>query len=998
MRHALVTIAAALAALVLPASRAAAQGGTIAGAVVTLGTAEPIPSAQIMVVGGTQRATSDARGQFRLTGLSGATVTLEVRRIGYKVTRLSARVGDENVRVALESNPASLEALVVTGTPGATEKKAIGNSISTVDAAAVTAIAPITSMQSLLNGRAPGVVLQSATGAVGTGGHLRVRGLASLSLGNEPLVYVDGVRVDNDPSTGPANQAFGSSSISRINDINPDDIESIEVLKGPSAATLYGTEASNGVINIITKKGRDGAARWNVLAKQGVNYLQNWKTRFPTNYGLLNGQVVAVSMDSLINANGGDIFRNGRYQETQVSVSGGSSALSYYASGNLLDSQGAEPSNSERHYGARVNVGINPNPRFRTSIDAGYVSGPTNLSAEAGFGGRVWSTVLATPTNYNNPIRHGFYSAIPVEYDEVYHFWQDLDHLTGSIRFENEPTDWFQHRLTFGYDNVQQGDNLFQPRIDSLIPNPSFGSDALGLKDVTQNTINTRTIDYAATATWNVRPTIKSSTSVGGQYYHNSAYYVYAHGEVFPTPGLSSIDATTTNRVNDEDLTENATLGVYGQEQVAWRDRLFLTAALRSDQNSAFGTNFKRVTYPKYSLSWVASDEAFWSHFKDYVQTFRFRGAYGEAGKAPATYAALRTFASVPGYNDSPAVTPQFIGNPNLGPERGKEYELGFDANALDDRLDLQFTYYHKKTTDAILNRQITPSIGFSGTQPFNAGALLNTGLEWTVRATPYRSERVKVDLGFNLATNQNRILSLGQPGLTFVTAGTYVQHHVGYPAYGWFEKQLLNATVDAKGNILTANCADGKGGSMPCWGADGKWGTADDAPLVYLGRSTPPVEGSYTATVTLYDRLHLYTMLDFERGWKKLDGTTRVRCTFFGGRCPENFTPAQADPNRVAEVNSNHNLVDFLITNASFTKFREFTVSYDLPSSVARQFRTTRASIALSGHNLHTWTPYTGLEPESMFNGGSRGGNTSWEQTVLPQLTQWVLSVNLGF
>ncbi|MHB2031843.1 MAG: SusC/RagA family TonB-linked outer membrane protein [Gemmatimonadaceae bacterium] len=993
------TLALALAALSLLPQSARAQQGSVAGTVVAAATSEPIPSAQVTVVGGSQRAVTDELGRFRLTGLSGASVTIEVRRIGYKGRRVIARAGDANVRVLLEINPVSLEALVVTGTPGATERKTLGNSITTIDVAQVAALAPVASMQALLNGRAPGVVLQSTSGAVGTGGRLRVRGLASLSLSNEPLVYVDGVRVDNNPASGPANQAFGSSTISRINDINPDDIASIEVLKGPSAATLYGTEASNGVINIITKKGRDGAPSWNVLIKQGVNYLQNWRHRFPVNYGIApNGQIMTVSMDSLIKYNGGNIFRDGRYQESQVSVSGGSNGITYYASGNLLDSQGAEPSNSERHYGARVDIGLHPNPRLRTTIDAGYVSGPTNLSAEAGFGGRVWSTVLATPANYNSPFKHGFFSGIPVLYDEVYHFWQDLNHLTGSVRFDNDPTDWFQHRLTFGYDNVAEGNNLYQPRIDSLVAYPSFGSDALGAKDVTQRSNNTRTIDYSATATWNFRPTIQSRTSVGGQYYHNSVYFVYAHGEVFPTPGLSSIDATTTNRINDEDLVENATLGVYGQEQIAWRDRLFVTAALRSDQNSAFGSNFKSVTYPKYSLSWVASDEAFWSRFRTYVESFRVRAAYGEAGKAPATYAALRTFASVPGPNDAPAVTPQFIGNPNLGPERGKEYELGFDATGLNDRADVQFTYYHKQTTDAILDRQITPSIGFSGTQPFNAGSLLNQGLEWNVRLTPYRSDAVTVDLGFNLATNQNRILSLGTPGLNFVTAGTYVQHAVGYPAYGWWEKQLVSATVDASGNVTSALCNNGKGGTTPCAGADGKYGTADDAPLVYLGRSTPPVEGAYTTTITLWNHLHIFGMADFSRGWKKLDGTTRVRCTFFGGRCLENFYPTKGDPKKVAEINSNHNLVDFLITDASFTKLRDISVSYDLPTRVAQRFRTSHATISISGHNLHTWTPYTGLEPESMFNGGSRGGNTSWEQTVLPQLTQWIVSFNLGF
>ena len=307
----------------------------MAGTVTAAGSQEPLLGAQVTVIGGSQRATSDERGRFRVTGLSdavGASITLEVRRIGYREQRVSAHVGDANVGVQLPVNPTSLEAVVVTGTAGATEKRALGNAVTTLNAAEITDVAPITSMQQLLNGRAPGVVIMPASGAVGTGSQVRVRGLASFSLGNNPLLYVDGVRVNNAAATGPANQSFSSSTISRLNDINPEDVESIEILTGPSAATLYGTEASNGVINIITKKGASGQARWNVNLRQGVNYLQDWKTRFPTNYGHIGGvataPIVALNMDSLITGNGGDLFRNGRHQETEIAVSGGTGNIS----------------------------------------------------------------------------------------------------------------------------------------------------------------------------------------------------------------------------------------------------------------------------------------------------------------------------------------------------------------------------------------------------------------------------------------------------------------------------------------------------------------------------------------------------------------------------------------------------------------------------------------------------------------------------------------------
>ncbi|MEX2154426.1 MAG: TonB-dependent receptor plug domain-containing protein, partial [Gemmatimonadaceae bacterium] len=401
-----------LGSLALLPRQASAQQA-IAGTVIAAGSQEPISGAQVLLVGTTLRAPTDEQGRFRLTNVSGTTVTLEVRRIGYKVARAPARVGDENIRVTLALQPTSLEAVVVTGTPGASQKRELGNAVGQINVADVVATAPIVSMQSLLNGRAPGVVIMPASGQVGSGSQIRVRGQASFSLGNNPLLYVDGVRVNNDPTSGFANQSFGSSSISRLNDFNPEDIESIEVLKGPSAATLYGTEAANGVINIITKKGAATAPRWNATFRQGANYLKDWKTIFPTNYGrprqadgTLGAAAVALDFDSLLVGACGDsvatrtgkkcdIFRNGQHQETELSVTGGSSLLNYYASGGLLDAQGAEPRNNRRNYSGRLNVAFAPSERFRIATNVGYVNGPTHLPCEAGCGGYAWTTLYA---------------------------------------------------------------------------------------------------------------------------------------------------------------------------------------------------------------------------------------------------------------------------------------------------------------------------------------------------------------------------------------------------------------------------------------------------------------------------------------------------------------------------------------------------------------------------------------------------------------------------
>src|SRR3989454_1395873 len=216
----------------------AAQGGSVAGTVVNRATGAPVAAAQVTVAGTALRAFTDASGRFALNDVSGATAVLQIRMIGFRARTDTVKVGDTNLRIALEPKALELEQVVVTGTAAATAQREIGNAVSRIDVASVTQAAPITDVQSLLNGRAAGVLIQPATGAVGSGSRIRIRGASSFSLGNQPLVYVDGVRVDADFASGPQNQDFGSRSISRFNDFNPDDIESIEILKGPAAATL----------------------------------------------------------------------------------------------------------------------------------------------------------------------------------------------------------------------------------------------------------------------------------------------------------------------------------------------------------------------------------------------------------------------------------------------------------------------------------------------------------------------------------------------------------------------------------------------------------------------------------------------------------------------------------------------------------------------------------------------------------------------------------------
>ncbi|HEX6534783.1 MAG TPA: SusC/RagA family TonB-linked outer membrane protein [Gemmatimonadaceae bacterium] len=981
-------MAAAVAATVACAAAAGAQG-IIAGTVVDSASRAPIPGVQVTVENTTLGNLTDANGHFSIRGASGTQATVVARRIGYGSARQVVTVGDTTVTLALVSRPMSLDVVVVTGTPNGQTKREIGNAVTSIDVASITKIAPVTSFQELVNGRAPNVVIMPGTGEVGSGAKIRVRGTSSLSLNQTPLIYVDGVRMDNSQATGPANQAFGSGSISRWNDIDPEDIERIEILKGPSAATLYGTEAANGVIQIITKQGAAGKTRYDFSMTQGANFFMNPEGRIPTNYGVVDGNIQSITFkqlnDSYKSTYGRDIFRTGHHQKYHAGVSGGTDRFQYYVAGVREEDEGVDLTNDLGRTSARANLTVQPSEKFKMQAHLNYLNGRTNLAPEAGYGGRMWTVMLMDPAGVGTPTL-GFGSSFPWQYDETYHMYQDIGRFTGSVQITHQPTSWFSQRLIFGADQVNTNDVEMAARIDSL-RSTNIGTDALGYKFQSNNTNKFRTFDYAATARFDALPGLNLATSVGGQYYIKRFEYVSAGGFVFAAPGLTSIGSLTRDFSSGQDVAENRTLGYYVQEQIGWKDRRYLTLALRSDKNSAFGEGFGRAYYPKASVSWVVSDEPFFGNIS-WLNSLRLRAAYGESGQQPNDFDAIRTYAGVTGPNDEPAVTPQSFGNADLGPERSREFETGFETSLFDDRAGLEFTFYNKNTKDAILDRAMPPSIGFANTQFVNAGEVSNKGVELLARVTPVRNNTVTWDASVAFSYNKNKIVDLGLPGVKFLSAGTYERNQAGYPVGAWFEKKVVSAQLDDAGNAINVMCDDGLGGQVDC----------ASAPQVYLGSSIPDKQGAFTSTVTLWNKLKLYGLVDFQLGQKKLDGNYRIRCYFvLGGTCREMLVPQDYSP--VLEAGIQNSMPFYLISDASFFKLRELSATYSLPDRFAAALHASAASITVAGRNLHTWTKYKGMEPEAQFLGGSRGGSSvSWEQTDTPQLSSFVATLNVSF
>lgn len=976
----------------------AQNSGSVRGRVVHASAERPVSGAQVFVPGTGRGGLTNAEGFFVISNVPTGAQRVRVENIGFGAQEKPVNVTagqSVTVNFAMSESAIGLDELVVTGTIGGTQRRSLGNVVSTVRAEEAVDKTLVPNVQGLINGRASNVVVMPGTGMIGTGSKIRIRGASSLSLSNEPLIYVDGIRVDNAQATGPAIQAFGSSVISRLNDFNPDDIESIEILKGPAAATLYGTEAANGVIQIITKRGRIGRPSFRFVTRQGVSWFDDYENRIWTNYwrNTTTGQVESLNLAQAEAAAGNPLFETGRLQNYTLSVNGGTEAARYYVAVDYDDEAGIEPTNSLDRLSGRMNLSVFPHSRVDLTGSVGYVSGRTYLSCEAGCGGVTWGSYFSTPANLNanlpagSPPRRGYRSFTKEAYYLSEDF-QDITRFTGSVQAEYRTTGWLTQRFTVGTDEVREDNQGITERSQLLTV---FCSTCMGGKAVSRRDVSVNTIDYSANVQTRLPREISSNTSLGAQFFRRFSRFVSASGTEFVLPGLRAVNAANI-RTGGETYFENTTVGVFGQQQVGWRDRLFLTVGLRADDNSAFGDDFDLVYYPKAQAAWVVSEEPFWQ--LNFLNTLRLRAAYGQSGTQPSAFAALRTFGATTGPNDVATVTPSDAGNPALGPERSSEIEAGFDAGLFNDRITIEATAYNKRTFDAILIREAPPSQGFPGNQFVNLGELKNTGFEFMVRGSAFTRRNAALDLTVSFASNDSEVLDLGD-NETLVESSTFgVEHRVGYPAGSWFHVKVLSAQLDDQGRVIrpSMTCEGGDGQPVPCY-----TGTAITAPRVFLGRTLPKYEGAMSATLTLFERLRIYGMVDMKLGHSKWDHNLRVRCSLFNV-CRENIFPLEYDPVTIAAYQNADRFGAAYINEADFAKLREVSLSYTMPSAWALRFGAQGATISVAARNLATWTEWQGMEPEAMFLGGARGGFVQLEQNNIPQLAQFVTTINVNF
>lgn len=958
----------------LPIAAEAQQSGTVTGRVTDRDTRAPVANATVAIVGTTQNARTNAEGQYRIGGVSAGPRTVRLTRLGYAAESrpIIVREGQE---VVVDFQPIAaisrLDEVVVTATGETQRKRESGNVTSTVTVTPEK-LASITTIQQLLTANAPGVYVNSPGGTTGSASRIRIRGANSVSLSNEPLLLIDGIRGNSDIA-GTGTVGVGGQQSSRLNDINPNDIESIEIVKGPAASALYGTAAANGVIQIRTKRGRAGRTTWTVHSEGGS---QSDVTAYPANYAQVGtttagNRTIGCTLDSqtrnactpnpdsLVKWNPleqASPFITGYRTSTGFSANGGNEGVRYFLSADVDRDQGVYEPNQFRRVSLRTNLTSQLTRNVSTQMFANYASSrlefPQNDNNILGI---VSSGLLGSA--FDDPVARGYVSGQTPKEIFAIDVRENVERFIGSNQTTWQALPWLNATFQAGVDFLDRRNK------ETIPANKVFFNS--GTVDGSRRSNAAQLWTYSAngslTATRDLRSDLRSTTTAGIQFAREAVQGTRAFGAK-PLAGTGSLSGTAVRFAVAETNTDNRLVGGLVQQQVAWRDRLFATLAARTDNNSAFGSNFGWIVYPAASLSWVISEEPFFPS-RAIVSSLRLRTAYGQSGQRPTfrdaiTYFDVQTVTTAAG--DFPGIQVGGQGNADLKPERSGELEMGFELGVLNDRFTLDFTSYNKRTKDLLIARPLPPSLGLAQTQFDNLGESSNRGIEVQLNGRIFEIQHARLDLGLSAATNRNRLEKIGKlpngdpiPPIIFG-----IQRHVqGYPLGGYWDEQYTYEDKNKDGIISRLNCP----------GQTALRGGPDCEilmqPLAYLGNTLPTREMTGSPRLTLFNNVEVGALIDYRGGFKQFNNTGRFRCNF--GNCQEAY-----DKTKSLALQA-RNLAHLMASDAGYiedshyTKLREVTVSLLAPQAWATKARANEMRLTLAGRNLKTWTKYTGFDPE---------------------------------
>lgn len=1002
------TLLAAVAVTFGVAPLAAQNTGSIRGTVTAAAGNRPLAGAQVSIPGTGLGSLTNNSGQFLIVNVPAGPHTVRVQMIGYGTAEHPVNVSAGEtaaLTVTLREAAIALDEVVVTGTAATSRAREVGNSLDAISSREI-ANSPVVNAEQAIAGRVPGVTISASTGQPGSGGAIKIRGVNTVSQTNSPLIYVDGVRIFSEPTRA----AWGArAGVSPLQDINAADIERMEVVKGAAATTLYGTEASGGVIQIFTKSGVSGAPAWNAEITTGFNQATDWgPPGDPTNLFVKCGDPSILFGLDVLNAYGprgtrndtvhfadptcpadGDWTERGLVQRYNLSVRGGTPGVTYYLSGNFSDTDGILPTQNSTDGGLRGNFTFSPiDPlqiQLSTSLTRRNTRWVNDGNNAAGFGLNVNRGFAG---NFKGGRGDDCAGVSVVCVSNAYIFdagvYTRSDRYTTGLTVNYTPAESFSNRFSVGWDYMAMNNETHRPFGHMFTPRGFYWD---------ENTRHTKlSLDYAGSFQNNFGAQLASTFSWGAQLFRDDHRWTEVDVSSFAGPGEPTLESGAVISFLADDPFTETTAGFFLQELLGFQDRLFITAGLRVDGNSAFGENFGLQPYPKLSLAYVLSDYDFWP--TNWFDTFKLRAAVGESGKAPGAFDRLRTWQAVSGDNAQPGFSPQEIGNPDVGPERTREIEAGFDAGFFAGRLGLEATFFQANTFDALIPVRYPPSQGFLNRRIENVGEIRNRGFELQANAALLRTNRIDWRVRANLSLMESEAIDLdGDPSTqTTITTGLNSEVREGFPVPTYFGRRILNPN---------------------------EFADPVETPDTVLGSVYPNRLAGFGTTLTLGNSIMLDALAEYQGGhmvqnytgyqnarrgvwYPCYDIQQKMNAAVAGDASALNDVTAMERARCAFPGSGYTHDASYWAESADFLKLRHVSLSYTLPPRLLRF--TESATITLSGQNLFTWTDYTGSDPETSdmadqagnVYGGGEFGRRDYYQIPAPRT--FLLSFKVGF
>lgn len=863
--------------LVVPPGFGAGNGaikGVIKDAItkeILAGTSVFIPSLKI-------GASSLVNGTYKIEKVPAGEYEIVVKYIGFKDTKKNVTVANnETVELDFEIYPSAvqLNEVIVTGQGIATERRKLTSPVETLRLEEIQN-APVESIDQLLQGRIAGLNSFSSSGMPGTAGRMSTRGLKSVVSKGTPVIYVDNVRVDNQEAYRLAINTGGAES-SSLADLVVGEIDRVEVIKGGASATLFGSEAANGVIQIFTKKGIPGAPKWSVTATTGFDEPY---TKFVSEQYIKD-----------------KVLKTGAYQAYSLNVTGGSQAFTYNVGGKtnlsrgiLLNDMGSSKSYN-LNAGFRAVLSENANVELSSSYtNYQYKRADNNNLPTAPYGG-FEDYSRSNENGYTEAMRDSILTIVQMQDTK-----EKVNRFRTSVNFDITPLPDFTNKFTIGIDYRNSEGRQFAPKKSGDF----FGS-ADGHLTRADREYMTLTMAYAGSYKL---PTlagfIDQNIAFGAQGFRVEDREESATGSSYAIPGTDDFDNASLISASESNR-QLFSGGFYIIDQIGLWDKWFIDFGMRADGNSAFGESIGMQYYPKAGIAYNISQEDFYPEFiKTYIGALKLRASWGLTGNFPPPFTRDRTYVA----NSFLAQTGLAFGNPgndNLKPEKTASTEIGFEMGLLNDRASLEFNYFYQLTTDALFLVPRDPASGF-GMQNTNVGKISNKGIEVTLGAQVFQTEDFSLNAKVSLSTLENNVESLGGAapfsGAGFVFLPSRVEE--GHPV-GTFRVNI--PIKDADGNY------------------SGKYETK------LMGTPYPKQSGNFAINMTIFNNITITALAEFALGHQVINLKKTLR--YFNGA-----------PDAVSAVPEGYNFQTASVVwleDADWVKIREVTLAYRVPASLLK-------------------------------------------------------------